>query len=705
MSAILQPRDGAWLQATEHADGDAGVWRPEWARADDQQLLAHFAGPRGIRFDAEVDAQEIAPSRIEGILHGRFEFNGETHALGMAPDWLHNPSGDVEWHILLHKFYFAVGLAQHWLRTRDAIWARRWQELLNSWIDVTPPGFIAADVTGRRVQHWIYSLQGLVFERTAATGPTPVQGWLLRRVLLSLHEQVEYLVANLTAKRNHRTLELAAIFLAGVALPEFQRAARWRQFALDEIVRNIEADLQADGVHCEQSTDYHHLALRNWLHVRELAVNHGMPVPTVMDRLLLKACEFALHVHRPDGDVPSFSDGDVRSYRPLLLRAANVFAREDFRFAATLGQEGHPSARRNAHFDASGYHVLRSGWGTSQAYAEAQQLVFDCGPLGEGNHGHFDALSFELSAYGRPLLVDPGRYTYSEMAGDDGVNWRVHFRGTAAHNTVCVDGLNQTAYAPRKVKDASRHAVGSVRHKISGPAPDVKLLEGVDGEAVDLLHGRCVSHAYDAVHERCVAFVGRRYWIVTDWLQAPTEHHYVLQHQLGAEAQGDVRLFRDAARVRFEAPHLTMAQPCRPGHRHLCRDGWVSRSYGHKHKAPRFETHVCGRDVRFDTVLFPWRHAPIHLRVTDRPVRGESDSTGYALRIEWEEGADTVTEGWFHAQGRGDGPWCIDDLCLHGRWLHWREDAQGRVLCAHSHQGARLHSHGRVVDLAQGGSS
>ena len=107
--------------------------------------------------------------------------------------------------------------------------------------------------------------------------------------------------------------------------------------------------------------------------------------------------------------------------------------------------------------------------------------MFDCGPLGEGNHGHFDALSFELAAHGRSLVVDPGRYTYSEAVDAiDGVNWRPHFRGTAAHNTVCVDGRSQTRYAPKPIKGASRHAPGSVRHKIAGPAPLTELVEGVD---------------------------------------------------------------------------------------------------------------------------------------------------------------------------------------------------------------------------------
>ena len=39
-------------------------------------------------------------------------------------------------------------------------------------------------------------------------------------------------------------------------------------------------------------------------------------------------------------------------------------------------------------------------------------------------------------------MIDPGRFTYSE----EPPNLRRWFRGTAAHNTVCVDGLDQTPY-------------------------------------------------------------------------------------------------------------------------------------------------------------------------------------------------------------------------------------------------------------------
>jgi len=71
--------------------------------------------------------------------------------------------------------------------------------------------------------------------------------------------------------------------------------------------------------------------------------------------------------------------------------------------------------------------------------------VADAGPLGYlsiAAHGHADALSFTLSASGRELLIDPGTFAYHTQR-----QWRDYFRGTAAHNTVRVDGQDQSVGA------------------------------------------------------------------------------------------------------------------------------------------------------------------------------------------------------------------------------------------------------------------
>ena len=69
-------------------------------------------------------------------------------------------------------------------------------------------------------------------------------------------------------------------------------------------------------------------------------------------------------------------------------------------------------------------------------------VVFDAGPLGYTSiaaHGHADALAFCAAWQAQWWLVDPGTYAYH----DDPAH-RAYFRGTAAHNTATVDGLDQS---------------------------------------------------------------------------------------------------------------------------------------------------------------------------------------------------------------------------------------------------------------------
>jgi uncharacterized heparinase superfamily protein len=71
--------------------------------------------------------------------------------------------------------------------------------------------------------------------------------------------------------------------------------------------------------------------------------------------------------------------------------------------------------------------------------------LVDAGPLGflsTASHGHADALAFTLTVGGRPVVVDAGTYCYHSDP-----QWRDYFRGTAAHNTVLVDGLDQSVHA------------------------------------------------------------------------------------------------------------------------------------------------------------------------------------------------------------------------------------------------------------------
>lgn len=613
MNAVIQ-NDGA---ASTSCAARARLC-PEFAQLSPEALLAHLRTACRDRWFAVPDPVETRREKIDAIVAGTFEFNGEQHRLGDGFDWLSNPSTDVEWHILLHKFYYATGLALAHEATGDARYCARWIELTSSWMDAVPVGFIAADVTGRRVQNWIYAYRHFVCCAPAGSVPAAFH----ERLLASLDEQVEFLCANLTPKRNHRTLELYAIFLAGVAFPELARAAAWREFALAELVANAQVDLLPDGVHCELSTDYHHLVVKNYLCVRRLAALNGVAVPAAFDRRISLALDFAMHAHNPMGIVPAFSDGDARGFTDLLRQGHELYGREDWRYVATGGREGRAPVELARHWPNAGYCVLRSGWGEGRReYRDEHHLVLDCGPLGEGNHGHLDCLSFELAANGRSLVVDPGRYTYSE-AGP--VNWRVRFRGTAAHSTVTVDGRNQTRYEPKPVIAGTRHRAGSVRHRIAGPAPVARLhaIGARDGFRYACASAR--SAEYPAVHVRHVAFVFDAYWLVVDRLESPERHAYDARLQLGAEAEGRCT-WESAGDTRvLRSPGLAVAYDARSSGALALDEGWVSADYGTKHAAPVLRATQGASAAWFHAVLVPHAGAAPDVRVAAHAFDGNA---------------------------------------------------------------------------------
>ena len=195
-------------------------------------------------------------------------------------------------------------------------------------------------------------------------------------------------------------------------------------------------------MHRERSTHYHMIALRSFVGARENCRRYDVALPRGFDERLSKACDFALHVQRPDGTIPALSDSDTGDYAELLELAA----------PAAGPRRPRRASDRPASFEAGGYFVQRAG----QRY-----LIFDCGPLGDGGHGHYDALSLEAWAGERALVLDPGRFTYAE--GEP--NLRHWFRGTAAHNTVTVDGTDQTPYA------RSRSSLPSAEARFLGREP------------------------------------------------------------------------------------------------------------------------------------------------------------------------------------------------------------------------------------------
>ncbi|MGB9620424.1 MAG: heparinase II/III domain-containing protein, partial [Armatimonadota bacterium] len=208
-----------------------------------------------------------------------------------------------------------------------------------------------------------------------------------------------------------------------------------------------------DGGCVEPAMNYHGFSLGNLQAGIETARAFGIKPPFELNAKLEKALAYTAYMLKPDGQIPSYGDTDCEDYRPdgrkwdgwrkgEAMDGARLFGRRDLLYIATAGKEGTRPAFDSYRFPDTGHYILRSGWGDEEGekFEDARYLFLRGGWF--GSHGHDDLNAVTLYAYGRPLLIDPGRTTY-------GTPLMVELSKNRSHNVLLVDDLDMNHAAPR----------------------------------------------------------------------------------------------------------------------------------------------------------------------------------------------------------------------------------------------------------------
>jgi uncharacterized heparinase superfamily protein len=406
----------------------------------------------------------------ERIAWFRDPLSGRNWDFGFSPDIPYRGPerlGDIKfpWELSKHQYFFTLGKAA-WL-TDDSSLSVEIIRQIDNWIEDNPYcrgiHWIDALQVGTRAVSWI----------TAYPFYADLCDSLFkRRLTRSLAQHLLFVEKHLSVGRfanNHLIGDAAALVVGGLFL-ECKYSRRWLEKGLVLLEEEISRQVTVDGVHAERSPAYHRFCLDHYYLVQAILAVNGRSLPEPILRGMERMTEFLMDILFPDGSAPAFGDGDDArglwfhadcpgDYRSLLALGAVVFGRGDFKKTAgdvteevlwLMGTQGvnrfleipecNPSHTSTA-YPEGGYYVMRGGWSVSHPV-----LVFDCGPLGHGSagHGHADALSLQLDAGGYPFLVDSGTYSYNLDYA-----WRDAFRSTRAHNTVVVDGLDQSVPGDR----------------------------------------------------------------------------------------------------------------------------------------------------------------------------------------------------------------------------------------------------------------
>lgn len=394
---------------------------------------------------------------------------------------------------------------------------------------------------------------------------------------------IERYLSTYFSPNTHLLGEALALFFIGTLCPQIPSAARWQQRGFEILISESQRQVRSDGVYFEQSLYYHVYALDLFLHARALAACNHMPLPDSFDHTLRMMLGVVSVLCR-NGEPQGFGDDDGgRLFNPRRNRARHmsdplamgaclfggalpdaplteeaIWIFGDKAVSACAPQNGHQLS--SCAFVDGGLYVI-----ASQERHRSQMLV-DAGPhgIGHGGHGHADALSIRLSLNGQPWLIDPGTCVYISDS-----NERNEFRGTAAHNTLRVDGHDQA----RPENAFSWSSLPEVMVQKWQPGAGFTYFSGshrgYEGLTDPVLHRRRIFHLHG------------EYWLILDAVEGNSEHDLEIYWHFdpGVQVSADRSLIIGS--LGGESLELSSAE----GWQAAVQPGSVSPAYGSKLQA------------------------------------------------------------------------------------------------------------------------
>ena len=262
-------------------------------------------------------------------------------------------------------------------------------------------------------------------------------------MLSSLPDHADY-NRRFHAQGNWLTMEISALATVATNFPEYKKSNEWLEYAIGTMTESLKEQVYPDGVQTELTSHYHRVALSNFNLFYEICSRVHKSLSDYYISQLDKMRNYVALTMRPNGTGVLNNDGDLDYTRPEIENAAKKYNRADWEYIATNGNSGiKPLDGPSYFYPWAGQLISRSGYD-----ADAQWSFFDIGPWGSG-HQHNDKLHISISAYGRDLLVDAGRFAYT---GEVAAKFRGYARGSQGHNVLLIDGKGQTP-GPRRAEE------------------------------------------------------------------------------------------------------------------------------------------------------------------------------------------------------------------------------------------------------------
>ena len=455
------------------------------------------------------------------------------------------------------------------------------RERVLEWLEKNPflygPHYMSAMECGLRVMVFIRALLVLrnlsKDEYETILLATCQHGWLISK-RLSLYSSLG----------NHTVCECLGLVMVGGLFKQIKQGQEWLDTGINLLEQECYHQILSDGGPVEQSFAYHRFVLDlYWLAIHFLTDN-GFHDCSAMREHISRGEEFLQTIQQQGESLPMVGDSD-----------------DGFAIAPGLSpvrdtpSPVQPSTPFTTFAD-SGYSLFRG--------ANGLRVLFDHGRLGMeplNNHGHADCLSIFVSIKDKDFLVDPGTFQYN---GDPAL--RRYFKGTSAHNTVCIDLRDQARQLTGFVWESSfftvyKHTVDSKgQHTITGKHDGYVLLQKTE-----------------VTHSRSLTYNSKGELFIKDFFEGSGTYEYALYFHL----HPSVEVKQDGKTLYLLRDTISMVLEIESDKVELLRGqlspvaGWYSSAYGEKRVTTTIRVVKNGEpnDVVFSTRILV---APKHTKGT-----------------------------------------------------------------------------------------
>ncbi len=496
-------------------------------------------------------------------------------------------------------------------------------ERLNRWVDIVD-AFLETDVFDTRLDDFVKILDFMWGDCDWLNGKSITDGsaWW----------------------SNWRIVANAGFFKAVEYFPEFSNHDTWREKVEYNVEYTLDLLYNDDMSFTEAGPSYNAWCVKLFGDCAKAANMSGNPMSDEFMTKLRYAARNALESYYPNGWDSNIGDSNYRDQMYYFEMLDKLFDGKDSIISAYVNGSDEGAEYFSSFYPKTNSAYLRDSWDPD----ETVYINFTNNP--NDGHYHPDSNQVLMFAYGQPLLVDSGRYSYSSTNSIYN-----ELRYASAHNTVEAVGVSMGAH--------SAAASAGTMDYTTNPVFDFVTNE---------------QHGYSGTnHTRNVLYLhgedGDSYALVTDYVEGSNADQEYRQnwHFLPSSnaAVSDENIFTDTyemengpiAKTNFYGKaNITIASAGADNAQ--IRSGYHSADYGLVANSEYASFSKTGQNVKFDTVLYPQRAGEsVKIALADL-----SDDENTAVQIMSE---DSSVGGYYYVNNNGAESGGVADYVTDGKML------------------------------------